>query len=185
MKARAMSKAKDLRWLVRERSQNQQLLLDLTEFGRKARPDLMASETVRPAFHYLVGAGFSLWRAVFLAEQVTDTARLVDDSQQFLETLVADNAIGYQHDKNLRAWSAGYYLNNAFFRIDRVIVLLVGGRRNQPKAFRRFSSYDRYKIVSGDRHVAWRLAHDAACQALKMLQTELGRSPKTGRKRTW
>jgi hypothetical protein len=170
-----MASQDNLAWLVEQRSENQALLLDLCTFGREKSQQLVQSESARTIFHLLVGAAFSLWRAVFLAERETDPKVLLDQSQTFLETLVADNAIGYYQDKKMQAWSAGYYLNNAYFRLAEVIevlnregITLHAG--SVPEEFKQFEECDRRGMVSNDRRRAWEVGHAAAAKALALLQ---------------
>jgi hypothetical protein len=172
-----MASTEDLTWLVAQRSRNQDLLLELCLFGRSQADQLLVDDRARTVFHLLVGAAFSLWRAVFLAERNTDTKVLLDQSQLFLETLVADNAIGYYQDKKLQAWSAGYYLNNAYYRVQEVIELLrdegaLGGA--QLPEFARFEEQVQRSMVSTDRRSAWEAAHDAASGVLTILRERGG-----------
>jgi len=67
-----------------------------------------------------LGAAFSLWRAVFLmplpdVEHDPETKGL--NAQRFLETVVETNAISFTDDRKHREWIAGYYLNNARYRL--------------------------------------------------------------------
>lgn len=174
-----MASFQDMRWLVQQRSKNQELLLELCTFGREKSKQLAEDESARTVFHLLVGAAFSLWRAVFLPERHTDVRVLLDQSQTFLETLVADNAIGYYQDKKMQAWTAGYYLNNAYFRIQESIDVLVregvaGSGNAAPGEFTRFKEHNRRSMVSSDRQGAWEAAHAAASRALLLLRDRGG-----------
>ena len=42
------------------------------------------------------------------------------DLDKFLISLIADNTVLYQTDKNSRNWSFRYYLENAEFRLERM-----------------------------------------------------------------
>jgi hypothetical protein len=170
-----MASTEDLTWLVEQRSKNQTFLLDLCTFGKTNEEHLIQDSDSRTAFQFLVGAAFSLWRAVFLAESETDSKVLLDQSTKFLETLVADNAIGYYQDKSMKAWTAGYYLNNAYFRLAEVIDTLgpfgVSGQGGSvPTEFVQFLEFDQGSMVSSDRQRAWDVAHAAASQALVVLR---------------
>jgi hypothetical protein len=98
-------------WLVPARSQIQAATLRLllllrekvSEFEDDARLAIMVS--------VLAGAAFSLWRAVFLADENYAGESYVGTMEKFLTTAVRDNAINYRDDKNL--WSFRYYLGNA------------------------------------------------------------------------
>jgi hypothetical protein len=52
-------------------------------------------------------------------------ARQLDDgltpSQDFLHRIVETNAIGFGDERTSAAWTAGYYINNARYRIERLM----------------------------------------------------------------
>jgi len=68
-------------------------------------------------FATLVSVIFSLWRAVFLIQ----TERHDDDEMahavKLLGILIESNAIGFPQDVATAHWSAGYYVQNALFRL--------------------------------------------------------------------
>ena len=166
-----MARKLDFSWLVRQRSEIQELLLDLYQFGKNS-PKRLEDEFTRSVYHLLVGATFSLWRAVFLIEPETTTKQTVDDSVKFLEHLVRDNAINYTQDRNTRAWTAGYYVNGAYFRIAEAIsryesLPLINAERSGP--FEEFKMADRRALVSTDRKKACRIAFEAAREAFSKL----------------
>src|SRR6266516_7444967 len=68
-------------------------------------------------FHLLLGAVFSLWRAAFLIQGRRTTADMNEHALKFLQFLTWDNAINYTQDRATHAWTVGYYLNNAHFRL--------------------------------------------------------------------
>jgi hypothetical protein len=167
-----MSDQPDFSWLVVQRSEAQRLLLKLYQFGTE-EPERLADELTRSVYHLLVGAAFSLWRAVFLIEPETSTQETVDHSVQFLELLVRDNTINYTQDRNTRAWTAGYYLNGAFFRLTEAIARLESCREigaGVTDAFTAFGHADRCQLVSTDRRKACRIAFEAAEGALSQLK---------------
>jgi len=101
----------DLRWLVDRRNTIQSLLLRLLEI--KPQP-------TRGEWQFLVGAAFSLWRAVFLVheEDVDGGDNIVEETtEKLLRRVIETNAIGFNDDRTLHAWSGGYYVNNAFLRL--------------------------------------------------------------------
>ena len=110
-----MSDNPDLTWLVDRRSKIQSFLLQLYEFDEKHSANL--AEPQSAAFQLLVGAAFSLWRAAFLADGDRSPARIREHAKEFLLLLVRDNSINYTQDRQTRAWTAGYYLNNTYFRL--------------------------------------------------------------------
>ena len=67
----------------------------------------------------MLGIGFSLWRAVFLIV-TADSEKMDKAGQAFLTTLIADNMIAYAQDKTSSAWTAGYYINNALYRLHHI-----------------------------------------------------------------
>jgi hypothetical protein len=101
-------------WIVEARSSIQHLLLSQFLYARNRE---RIDSTDQAIFDHLVGAAFSLWRAVFLS----DTPRSLDVQaaalERFLESVVRDNAITYQDDKINNAWTVGYYLTNARLRL--------------------------------------------------------------------
>ena len=77
----------------------------------------------------LIGIGFSLWRAVFLAHAERDPLAVLEHGRDVLRLVVEDNAIGYPADKTHRAWTVGFYLNNARYRIEALSAKL----KNDPE----------------------------------------------------
>ena len=105
----------DLDWPVVARGQIAPLLLRLNRLihareGQSTYPqDTLAL--------LLVGVGFSLWRAAFLAQADRAPEAMMKEATTFLGVLLRDNAIAFAQDRDNRAWTAGYYLNNAYFRL--------------------------------------------------------------------
>ena len=110
-----MAESQDLAWLVESRSSIQRLLYRLHAYAEENPSELPDGRAA--VFQLLVGTAFSLWRAVFLTELHRDRQRIQSDAAKFLLLLVRDNAINYPQDRETRAWTAGYYLNNAYFRL--------------------------------------------------------------------
>jgi len=67
----------------------------------------------------LIGAAFSLWRAVFLADKARDYGAVQAGQEDFLERLATSNTITFGDDQKNSAWSVSYYLENAKMRISR------------------------------------------------------------------
>jgi hypothetical protein len=65
-------------------------------------------------FALMVEAAFSLWRAVFYAEDNWHPPGIIEKTQQFLESA---NAVGFGEGKMTKAWMFDYFLNNARFRV--------------------------------------------------------------------
>jgi hypothetical protein len=68
---------------------------------------------------HLIGAAFSLWRAVFLAETFRTDETIHQGQEAFLAKVISDNSITFGDDKINRAWAVGYYLDDAKLRIER------------------------------------------------------------------
>jgi len=64
---------------------------------------------------WLLGIGFSLWRAVFQAGKALDRDVNYFHARKFLDEIIRNNAAVYLTELN--SWSLGYYLNNARFRL--------------------------------------------------------------------
>lgn len=105
-----------LTWLVERRNAIQKLMLNLYEQLTRPEPD----EAQIKQLHLMVGAAFSLWRAVFLLGD-GEGARSMDDihehAEKFLEKVIRTNSITFADDRDTKMWSAGYYVNNANYRL--------------------------------------------------------------------
>lgn len=108
-----MKDAEDLAWLVQRRSEVMSLAMRLYKIATE-EPE----GPFPPVLQLLLGAVFSLWRAVFLADAQRPAGEVSGQALEFISTLIEDNAINYRQDKAANAWTVGYYLNNAFFRLD-------------------------------------------------------------------
>jgi hypothetical protein len=113
-----------LAWALDQRVEIQRTLLELYEFVRSnSSKTLTASPSggydfVKPMLlDHLIAAGFSLWRAVFLSESDRDFVAIHKSQEKFLESVLTNNAITYTDDKNNRAWTVSYYLENAKHRL--------------------------------------------------------------------
>jgi hypothetical protein len=104
-----------LQWAIDKRADIQRTLLALYEFIRHHPPPRRTEENY--VLGFLIGAAFSLWRAVFLADTFRDDVAIHTSQEQFLEKVITDNAIGFSDDKQNRHWTVGYYLENAKFRL--------------------------------------------------------------------
>jgi len=65
----------------------------------------------------LAAVAFSLWRAVFLSNLSEEVEKQMVNVEDFLHTLISDNAVGYQQDLRSREWTFPYYLKNAQSRL--------------------------------------------------------------------
>jgi hypothetical protein len=108
---------RDAEWVVERRSAIQRNICDLYVYLDYAVKTSKVSEQERNACFLLIGVAFSLWRAVFLVDTSREWPRVLKEAKDFLEKVVRDNAINYQQDRETRAWSVGYYFNNAKYRL--------------------------------------------------------------------
>jgi hypothetical protein len=100
-----------LEWLAERRSDIQRTLLALNGVVIKSNwgnPFLI---------DHLIAAAFSLWRAVFLAEADRDWHSVFTSQKEFLANVVSGKIITCGDDKANRAWTVGYYLQNAKLRL--------------------------------------------------------------------
>ena len=158
----------DLEDLIPRRSAIQLFLLELDKFGRGK---LTTQNSI--AFQGLVGAGFALWRAVFLTRRARTPKETHTQAQAFLRTLIADNAIAYPQERSCLAWTSGFYLNNAYFRLHFLYELLdmTTSHRKAVEAFIRLQGTDRTKAEIGFPLGAhWETAMSAAQEILKHVQ---------------
>ena len=108
-------------WLVEGRSRNQRSTLDLYRILLENEAELRKNVDLQAAAQEVAGIAFSLWRAVFLSDTTGDFQARWADVKTFLVSLIADNTVLYVTDKNARNWSFRYYLDNATFRLSRLM----------------------------------------------------------------
>jgi len=78
-------------------------------------------ESLHGQYSVLIGMGFSLWRAAFLADISDDASEdALKDAAQLANKLLTDNTISFQQDRATRSWMFGYYLNSARDRMRRL-----------------------------------------------------------------
>jgi len=113
-----------LDWLVAARNEIQVLMLNLYRRWERLESDKR---------EYAAGAVFSLWRAAFLLaekELKSDfrdengesikTGRVQAAAKSFLHQVVRTNAINFPDDLRNAPWTAGYYINNAVYRVNEM-----------------------------------------------------------------
>lgn len=105
------------KWLIERRWRIQCLCLELYDYLEKNEIAVKADWRF---FSPLLAAAFSLWRAAFLADPDRKWEDIYEHAKTFFKFLIEDNAINYPQDRTTRAYSAGYYLNNAKFRLREV-----------------------------------------------------------------
>jgi len=105
-----------LEWAIDQRGKIQHTLLALYKFVRNNSPDQLDLER-KSLLDDLIAAAFSLWRAVFLAESKREWTSIHKGQEEFLASVITNNAINYSDDKRHLAWTVSYYLENAKHRI--------------------------------------------------------------------
>lgn len=109
-------KLQSLKWAVKHRHQNQECAIKLFELLTHY-PKQIQQGDYGLFCQGLVSVTFSLWRAAFLADKSGDKDKALTTAIQFLETVIADNAITYAYDKQQREWTFSYYANNACYTL--------------------------------------------------------------------
>lgn len=107
--------ASELAWPVGARVRIESLLLRVYRLTEGLEEQVPTGRSY--AIVLAVGIGFSLWRAAFLSAPGRSTATMHSNARDFLGTLLRDNAINFPQDRETQAWSGGYYVNNAYFRL--------------------------------------------------------------------
>ena len=114
---KSKSDPEHLAWAITQRAEVQRTLLGLYEFVSNRSANSISRVPDQYILNHLIGAAFSLWRAVFLADTFRDHVSVHRDQRAFLEKVISDNAITFADDKSNRHWTVDYYLENAKFRI--------------------------------------------------------------------
>ncbi|MGH8584184.1 MAG: hypothetical protein ACREWG_15685 [Gammaproteobacteria bacterium] len=117
-----------LSWLVENRNRAQRTLLSLYTFIEEKSKDknLIRTRPFRQFAGLMAGAGFSLWRAIFLIHENEgeEKENIQHHEMDFLRTVIRDNTIGYRQDAACNLWTSRYYINNAAFRLVSIGTLL-------------------------------------------------------------
>jgi hypothetical protein len=111
-----------LEWLVAARNEIQTLMWELQE-----RWDSLGPLETR---QFAAGAVFSLWRAVFLLAKKeellmdepegTPRGRVSRAAKAFIGRIVRTNTITFADEMSGAHWTAGYYVNNALYRVSEM-----------------------------------------------------------------
>ena len=170
-----MANPDNFNWLVKARASNQEALLRLYRLAKGNSEKLQCDEMGRSLFTLLIGAGFSLWRAAFLGDALREWTRIIGDATQLLERLIRDNAVAYPQDRETREWMAGYYLNNAQWRllIAWRQLKLHGHRGSMPVALRRVKKYEDRGMEQESPIELWDTSHAALGELLGVLEQRL------------
>jgi hypothetical protein len=78
---------------------------------------ILRDDNHKAIFQLLVGASFSLWRAVFLTDEPLELDSALESAKGFLEKVVSDNTIGYSDEKKFKRWTAGFYVSHIQYRL--------------------------------------------------------------------
>ena len=140
-----------LQWKVEARYRIQCSLLVLMSLAWR-NPRALANRALMLLFLSAVGAAFSLWRAAFL---ISDRRRTQCDAfrdvDELLVKLLEDNVVSFATDRHTEAWTCGYYLKNAKYRLDNLTAGL-------DDLLRRLASVTRRAGQETDSLIATRLA---------------------------
>jgi len=119
-----MSKQDDLSadhisWLVKSRSENQQITLKLFLVMKDNEEKLKTNWDLANFAQAMAAVCFSLWRAVFLSDTSEEKGYTlpISDAQSFLGNLILHNMVAYPQDRSTREWTFLYYVNNARYRL--------------------------------------------------------------------
>ena len=168
------TRERDLAWLVERRSQIQKFLLELYEFDQELAPE--EREAYHPVFGLLAGAGFSLWRAVFLSVKQRTMRETINDAGRLLKILIETNAIGFPQDRETEQWMVGYYDNNAIFRLHCVVedatawqILAPVASQTDQQFFRRYHPNQQDHYAQLGTAAIWEDAYQGAALCLALL----------------
>jgi hypothetical protein len=114
-----------LEGLVPQRNETQILLFRLLKlvFARKEalkKKDDQQRANVNAAFQLTVGATFSLWRAIVLAEKPFEPDTALNHAEDLLDRVVSFNTVAFTDEKATMQWMGGYYVTNIQFRLWRL-----------------------------------------------------------------
>ena len=130
-------------------------------------------ETAQPrrdVSQLLVGVGISLWRAVFIIDPVSQSRYVHKDAVKVLQKLIDDNTFLYGNEKETKDWTAGYYTNNAYFRLSLAYEYLPGLSGGKlAKTVRNFISQQRKSGSPKNLKKSWEDAYTAAREILKSI----------------
>lgn len=177
-----MTDTKRLGWWVKRRADNQALLLDLLTFAEADRPLPTPQAT---QLQLLIGAGFSLWRAAFLGDGELPELTTRERANAFLRVIVEDNAVPFSKDQANKEWTFGYYLNNAYFRLQLAYRRLPEiGLAGTPQLRATVDEFLERQTEAGhhdlDLQTAWLNAHKAARDVFEAMTKATDDRPQMG-----
>lgn len=160
----------DYKWQVESRASILRLMLELVTVA-EGHPEFRKPEdSNRATYALFVGAVFSLWRGAFLVDAVRESDSIVDSAQEMMKKVLSDNSISFQDDRRMRSWMGGYYLNNAKYRIARIVEKLGLSPGSHPalQAFEEFrrTTFDSVK----ESQLCWTIYYAALEQAFSLFK---------------
>lgn len=160
----------DYEWVIPRRHKSQELLLAVYKYLQD-NPGLKDQPWRRDIFGLIVGASFSLWRAVFLAmprRAWEGPKGILAGAKELLDKLLDNNALLYSDEKRIEGWSVGYYLNNAYYRIESARQRL--SPYKETEALTTFAEQKKRGITNDSPWDAWDIGCDAAFEVLDLLR---------------
>lgn len=105
-------------WLVKNRSETQNLTLELYKILETYKDTLLREREDRQIARMLAGICFAMWRSVFLTDISNQKVIMLGDTQRFISNLILHNTIGYTQDRNDRESTYLYYIDDAWLRFN-------------------------------------------------------------------
>ena len=105
--------------LVIQRNDTQNILFELLRLVVDHR-EIAGDLEINSIFQLTVGAAFSLWRAIVLADRPFEPFGALSDAKELLNRVVSFNAVLFPDEKETRQWMGGYYVSNIEFRLKNI-----------------------------------------------------------------
>lgn len=139
-----------LTWLNQERFRSQRRNIGLLRLLRMPESPIHDVSTVSNSDWFdfaqlMLGANFSYWRAIFLAETSQSQELNIQAMKDFLNPLTFDNGVNFTRDLKSEAWTLGYYMNNCIHRIKATYEVL--SRIDSPLLAKLKSRSEDYKLI--------------------------------------
>jgi hypothetical protein len=152
------------RWAIDQRAKIQHTLLALYEY--LAHHDPNEAPPLQTSFvDDLIAAAFSLWRAAFLSDNQRVFETVQAAQQAFLEKVITTNAITFNDDQANAAWSFGFYMLNAMYRLKSAFELVEDALPNEDQTTLRQLLTIHIHGKSAESRYQWKQLH----AALRML----------------
>jgi len=160
-------------YTLRFRYDIQSVLFELYKFIRDKSPNLEETPH-QQAFELIVGAAFSLWRAIFLIEADRSWPSMSSRLEGFLHKVVTDNAITFQDDKANSAWTVGYYLGSANMRLEKAHEkLLLSKQLGEEARNAGLTLTETWNLSDEHTLMEWRMIFESMCTLFKLLNPDL------------